>query len=124
MELASTALNVNLGDPVFIGDFFGFLLALPISLFLAYWLSTVAVKNHIAVIIGAFIGALIGFFIIWSWAGTLLFDPAPISTNGAAVFFGSVLFCSVMGLAGGITTDLLVARGSRKAYRRQITQEH
>jgi hypothetical protein len=30
------ALNVNLGDPVFIGDFFGFLLSIPISLFLAF----------------------------------------------------------------------------------------
>ncbi len=49
-------------DGIFIGDFWGFLLALPIALFLAYWMSEV--KNRTAVVVGAFAGALLGFIII------------------------------------------------------------
>lgn len=116
------AFNVNLGDPIFIGDFWGFILAIPISLFLAFWLS--AVKNHVAVIIGAFVGTLLGFLILLGWAGTLIFATPLKGVNGGAVFFGSVLFCSVLGLSAGILTDLLIAGKNRKDYRRSTIQEH
>ena len=115
------ALHVNIGDPIFIGDFWGFIIALPISLFLAYWISSV--KNHAAVVAGAFIGALIGFLIILGWVDTLIFDTPLTGANGAATFFGSALFCSALGLAGGILMDLLIARRSRRDYFRQTAHE-
>lgn len=115
------ALNINIGDPIFIGDFFGFLLALPISLFLAYWIS--AVKNSRAVVVGAFFGALLGFLIILGWAGTLIFDQPLPGANGASVFFGSLLFCSILGLVCAILTDLLIARKNSRDYRRQLAHE-
>jgi hypothetical protein len=52
------ALMINPSSGVFKGDLFGFLLALPVTLFLAYWIS--AVPNRLVVVIGAFVGALIG----------------------------------------------------------------
>lgn len=115
------ALIINLGDPIFIGDFWGFVLALPISLFLAFWIS--AVKNHAAVVFGALIGAIIGFLIILGWLDTLIFDTPFPGANGGATFFASVLFCAALGLIGGITTDLLIARSTRRAYMRQFAQE-
>jgi len=113
--------TLSLGDPVFIGDIFGLLLSLPVALFLAFWVS--AVKNRTVVIIGAFISALLGFFIILGWAGTLIFDTPLSGANGGSAFFGSVLFCSIMGLAGGMIADLLVARRSARDYRRQVSHE-
>jgi hypothetical protein len=116
------ALHVSLGDPIFIGDFFGLVLALPLSLFLAFWLS--AVKKRAAVLFGALFGTLIGFIILLSFAGTLVFSTAPIAgANGGSVFFGSVLFCSILGLMGGIFTDILVARKNSRDYRQQISHE-
>jgi hypothetical protein len=115
------ALSVNIGDPIFIGDFWGFVLAIPISLFLAFWLSSV--KKRTAVVIGAFVGALLGFLIILGWAGTLIFDKPLPGANGTSVFFGSVLFCTVLGLSAAILTDLQVARKNRKDYLRAATQE-
>ncbi|MBE3559207.1 MAG: PTS sucrose transporter subunit IIBC [Ktedonobacteraceae bacterium] len=98
---------------IFIGDIFGFILALPISLFLVYWLSSV--KNRMAVVFGAFLFALIGFIIILGWAGTLIFDTPLPGANGGAAFFGSLLLCMIMGLIGGIVMDLIVARTSRRS---------
>lgn len=100
---------LNLND-IFIGDIFGFVLALPLSLFLAFWMS--AVKKRAAVVFGAFLTALIAFIIILVWANTL---P---NANGAETFFGSLFFCSAAALVGGITTDLLVARLTSRDYRR------
>ncbi len=111
----------SLGDPVFIGDFFGLLLSLPIALFLAFWVS--AVKNRNAVVIGAFIGALIGFFIILAWAGTLFSSNPLLGANGASAFFGGLFFNTIMGLAGGILSDLIVARMNARDYRRQVSHE-
>jgi hypothetical protein len=113
--------RMNIGDPIFIGDFWGLVLALPISLFLAYWLS--AVKNHFAVISGAFIGALLAFFIILAWAGPLITNKPLLGANGGAVFFGSVLLCTILGLSGGILIDLLLANRHGEDYRRQAAHE-
>jgi hypothetical protein len=115
------SLIVNIGDPVFIGDFWGFVLAIPVSLFLAFWLSSV--KKRAAVVIGAFVGALLGFLIIFGWAGTLIFNTDLPGANGTSVFFGSLFFCTVLGLSGGIVTDLLVARKNRRDYLRAAAQE-
>ena len=115
------ALKFSLGDPIFIGDFFGMILALPISLFLAFWISNV--KNKAAVVGGAFAGVVLAFLIILCWVGTLI-HPTPFpGANGASTFFGSVLFCSVLGLIAGIVTDLIVAARNSRDYRRQIEHE-
>ncbi len=111
---------LDIGNPVFVGGLFGFLLSLPIALFLAFWLSNV--KNRIAVIAGAFVGALLGFLIIQAWAGTLIFNSSLAGANGGSAFFGCALFCSAMGLVGGILSDLLVARRNTRDYRRQISE--
>lgn len=115
------ALNFDPSSGIFIGDIFGLILALPIALFLTFWMSSV--KNWLAVVIGAFIGAVIGFFIILAWVGTLIYDTPLPNANPAAVFFGSVFFCSTLGLAGGVLTDLLVARRNNRDYRRPIAAE-
>ena len=105
-------------DGIFIGDFWGFLLALPIALFLAYWMSEV--KNRAAVVVGAFAGALLGFIIILGWVGTLIFDTPLPDANPGNVFFGSLLFCSALGLSGAIILDLIIARKNQRHYRRQV----
>ncbi len=106
---------MNFGSGVFIGDIFGFILALPVALFLTFWLSSV--KNRIAVVIGAFVGALVGFIGIFGWASTL---P---DTNGVVIFFSSVFICSVLALSFGMLTDVIVARRNARDYRRQVHQE-
>lgn len=102
-------------NDIFIGDIFGLVLALPFSLFLAFWLS--AVKKRAVVVFGAFLAALIAFIAILIWANTL---P---NANGAGTFFGSLFFCSAAALVGGIIADLLVARITRHDYRRFIAHE-
>jgi len=109
-------LHLSFND-IFIGDIFGFVLALPISLFMAFWLS--AVKKRAAVVVGAFLGALIAFVSILVWADSL---PSA-NGNGGATFFGSLFFCSAAALVGGIITDLLVARITSRDYRRSIAHE-
>jgi hypothetical protein len=105
-------------DGIFIGDFWGFLLALPIALFLAFWMS--AVKNRTAVVVGAFAGTLLGFIIILGWVGTLIYDTPLPNANPVGVFFGSLLFCSALGLSGAIILDLIIARNKQRDYRRQV----
>ena len=98
---------------IFIADIFGFILALPISLFLAFWMS--AVRSKAAVIFGALVGAIIGFFIIDGVAASLV-QSNPAMFSGAATFFGSLIFCTAMAIAGGMITDLLLGRNP-KQYR-------
>ncbi len=116
------ALMINPTSGIFIGDLFGFILALPITLFLAFWIS--AVKNRTAVVVGAFIGSLIGFLIILAWVGTLIFDTELPGANGASTFFGSLLICSICGLSAAILADLIVARRTSRDYRRAQQLAH
>ncbi|HVU68107.1 MAG TPA: PTS sucrose transporter subunit IIBC [Ktedonobacteraceae bacterium] len=111
-------------DPagVFWGALFGLLLSLPISLFLAFWMS--AVRNRAAVVFGAFIGGVIGFLIILGWAGTLVYDTPLPGASGGSAFFGTVLFCAAVELAFGIGFDLLIARANRRDYRRAAVAAH
>jgi hypothetical protein len=109
-------------DGIFIADFFGFLLALPVSLFLAFWMS--AVRNRMVVVIGALAGALLGFIGILGWVGTLIYDTPLPGANPAATFFGSLLFCSALGISAGIIFDLIVARLRRRDYLRQTHTAH
>ncbi len=111
-------------DPagVFWGALFGLLLSLPISLFLAFWMS--AVRNRAAVVFGAFIGGVLGFLIILGWAGTLIYDTPLPGASGGSAFFGSVLFCAALELAFGIGFDLLIARANRRDYRRTVAAAH
>jgi hypothetical protein len=120
--ISLSTLTFNPTDGIFIGDLFGFILALPISLFLAYWLS--AVKNHFAVVGGAFAGALIGFLILLAWAGPLITGTDLTGANGGSVFFGSVLLCSILGVVFAMTTDLVIARRSKRDYIRQTAEAH
>ncbi len=120
--ISLSTFTFNPTDGIFIGDLFGFILALPISLFLAYWLS--AVKNHIAVILGAFVGTLLGFLILLAWAGPLITNTDLDGANGGSVFFGSILLCSILGVVFAMTTDLLIARRNKRDYVRQAAEAH
>jgi hypothetical protein len=120
--ISLSTLTFNPNDGIFIGDLFGFIIALPISLFLAYWLS--AVKNHVAVVVGAFVGALLGFLILLAWAGPLISNTDMDGANGGSVFFGSLLLCSIMGVVLAMTTDLIIARRHKRDYIRQGTEAH
>lgn len=114
-------LNFDPGSGIFIGDTCGFILAVPISLFLAFWLS--AVKSRRAVVLGALIGAFIAWFIILCWVGTVIFNTPLPGADGASTFFGSVLFCSAAGLSLAILTDLWIAGRTSRAYRQQHAEE-
>jgi hypothetical protein len=109
-------------DGFFIADLFGFILALPISLFLAFWLSEV--KNRMTVVMGAFAGALLGFLAILGLVDTLIFDQPLPNANPAGTFFGSVLLCSVLAISAAIILDLIVARRNRRDYRRPSAVVH
>jgi len=115
------ALKFSLGDPIFIGDFWGTVLALPIALFLAFWLSNV--KNKVTVIGGALVGVLIGFLGILCIVGTLI-HPNPLpNVDGVAVFFSTVLLNAALGLTVGILTDLIISRRNENDYRRNVQHE-
>ena len=109
-------------DGFFIADLCGFILALPISLFLAFWLSEV--KNRMTVVIGAFGGALLGFLAVLGLVDTLIFDQPLPNANPAGTFFGSVLLCSVLAISAAIILDLIVARRTRRDYRRPSAVAH
>lgn len=107
---------INIFDPIFIGDFWGFVLALPIALLLSFWIGSDSVRHPGRGALGAFVGALLGFFIILGWAGTLFFSTPMPGANGASAFFSSVLLCSVLGIVGGILTDrVILGRSSRNS---------
>lgn len=114
--MGGPALQIIDGQGIFLADLFGFLLALPLSLFLVFWMS--AVKRRAVVVIGAFIGSLLAFLIILGWVGTLIYDTVLPNATPGATFFGSVLFCSAAGLVSGIAADVIVARLTRQEYRR------
>jgi len=101
---------------IFEASLIGFILSLPIILFLAYWMS--AVKRPMVVVTGAFIGGFLGFLIILGWVGTLIFDTVLPGATSGATFFGSLLFCSALGLSVAVLADLIVARMTAKDYRR------
>ncbi len=101
---------------IFLADLFGLILSLPVALFLAFWMSDV--KNKAAVVVGAFIGAFLAFVVILGWVGELIYDTVLPGASSGSTFFGSLLICSIAGLAFGILTDLVVARVNRKDYRR------
>lgn len=115
--MSGPALQIIDGQGIFQADLFGFLLSLPVSLLLAYWMS--AVKRPMVVVTGAFIGSFLGFLIILAWVGTLIFDTVLPGASVGSTFFGSLLFCSALGLSGAIIADLIVARLTAKDYRRQ-----
>jgi hypothetical protein len=115
--MGGPALQIIDSQGIFLGDLFGFILALPLALFLVYWMS--AVKRHMAVVTGAFIGSFLGFLIILGWVGTLIYDTVLPNASSGATFFGSLLFCSTLGLSFGVISDLVIARLTASDYRRQ-----
>lgn len=108
-------------NDIFYGDILGFILALPLGLFLAFWLS--AVKNRAAVVFGALIGALIPFVFILFWVGGFFVPQQLKNVNGVPVFYGSLLISAIAALIGGMITDLIVARFNNRDYRRQVAHE-
>jgi hypothetical protein len=114
--MGGPALMIIDNQGIFQADLLGFILSLPIVLFLAYWMS--AVKRPMVVVTGAFIGSFLGFLIILAWVGTLIFDTVLPGATPGGTFFGSLLFCSALGLSLGIIADLIVARLTAKDYRR------
>ena len=106
-------------DGIFLGDLFGFILALPVALLFAFWISEVVVKNRMVVVLGVFVGALLGFIIILGLVGTLIFDQPLPNASPVATFFSSLFMCSTLGLAGAIILDLIVAARTSRDYRRQ-----
>jgi hypothetical protein len=114
--MGGPALMIIDNQGIFEASLIGFILSLPIVLFLAYWIS--AVKRPMVVIIGAFIGGFLGFLIILAWVGTLIFDTVLPGATPGATFFGSLLFCSALGLSFAVIADLVVARMTAKDYRR------
>jgi len=115
------ALIINPSDGFFIADIFGLILALPMALFLAFWMS--AVKRRMVVVGGALLGAVLGFLVILGWVDTLIYNTPLPNANPVATFFSSLLICSVLGLAGGILADLIIARLSSRDYRRPSVHE-
>jgi hypothetical protein len=101
---------------IFWADLLGLILALPIAMFLAFWMS--AVKRPAMVVLGAFIGGFLGFLVILAWVGELIFDTVLPGANPGSVFFGSLFLNSITALAGGILADLIVARLTKRDYRR------
>lgn len=118
------SLTLQLIDPggVFWGALFGLILSLPVALFMAFWMS--AVRNRVAVVVGAFIGGIIAFLVILGWAGTLVYTTDLPGAGGGAAFFGGFLFCAAAELALGAGFDLLIARGNRRDYRRSAVGVH
>ena len=116
ITMGGPALQIIDNQGIFQADLIGFILSLPIVLFLAYWMS--AVKRPVVVVTGAFIGSFLGFLIILAWVGTLIFDTVLPGANPGSTFFGSLLFCSALGLSVAIIADLIVARLTAKDYRR------
>lgn len=104
---------------IFLADLLGLILALPIALFMAFWMS--AVKRRGVVVFGAFIGSFIGFLVILAWVGELVFNTVLPGADPGSTFFGALFINSVMGLVGGILADLIVARLSRSDYRRPVS---
>ncbi|WP_052891289.1 hypothetical protein [Thermogemmatispora carboxidivorans] len=119
--MGGPALIINPSDGLFLASFFGFLLSLPLALFIIFWVSVVLVRRRWAVLLGTFIGAFIGLLAILGWVDTLIFDTPLPNAQVGATFFGSLFLCSVLGLVGGMLTDWLVARGESRRSRRQTT---
>ena len=115
-SMGGPALIIVDNQGVFWADLFGLILALPIAMFLAFWMS--AVKRRAVVVLGAFIGGFIGFLIILGWVGELIFDSVLPGANPGAAFFGALFANSILALVGGILADLIVARLTRRDYRR------
>jgi len=118
ITMGGPALQIIDNQGIFQADLIGFILSLPVALYLAYWMS--AVKRPTVVVIGAFIGSFLGFLIILAWVGTLIFDTVLPGANPGSTFFGSLLFCSALGLSFAIIADLIVARLTAKDYRRPV----
>lgn len=112
------SLIINPGDPIFIGAIFGFLLSIPVALFLAYWISNV--KNKMAVVLGAFIGSFVGLVGVLGWVDTLIFSTPLPNADGVSTFFSTILLCSVLGLVGAMLTDLVMMRRTIPDYRREV----
>nr|BBH94211.1 hypothetical protein KTA_24100 [Thermogemmatispora argillosa] len=119
--MGGPALIINPSDGLFLASLFGFLLSLPLSLFVIFWVSMVLVRRRWAVILGAFIGAFIGLLAILGWVDTLIFDTPLPNAQVGATFFGSLFLCSILGLVGGMLTDWAVARSESRRSRRHAT---
>ncbi len=120
--MGGPALQIIDPSGIFLADLFGLILSLPIALFLAFWMSDV--KNRVVVVLGAFLGAFLAFLIILGWVGTLIYDTVLPGATSGGTFFGSLFLCSALGLSTAIISDLIVARITRRDYRRSAAVAH
>ena len=120
--MGGPALQIIDPNGIFLADLFGLILSLPVALFLAFWMSDV--KNRVVVVLGAFLGAFLAFLIILGWVGTLIYDQVLPGATSGGTFFGSLLLCSALGLSLAIISDLIVARMTRRDYRRSAAVAH
>ena len=120
--MGGPALQIIDPNGIFLADLFGLILSLPVALFLAFWMSDV--KNRLVVVLGAFLGAFLAFLIILGWVGTLIYDQVLPGATPGGTFFGSLLLCSALGLSTAIIADLIVARMTRRDYRRSAAVAH
>lgn len=105
-----------------IASLFAAIIALPIVLFLAFWIS--AVRNRNAVVGGGFVGVALGFVIVDGWVGTLIYDTPLPNADPVATFFGGLFLCSILGIIVAMSADALIARMSAQDYRRpRVTNE-
>jgi hypothetical protein len=116
------ALQVSFSDPIFIGDLCGFILSLPAALLLSLWIGSGSIRHPAMGALGAFLGALFGFLTILGWVGTLIFSTPLPGANGVTTFFGSLLLCSALGVAGCIFTDRAIMHRDVRAYRSRDTR--
>jgi hypothetical protein len=119
--MGGPALIINPGDGLFLASLFGFIVSLPLSISVIFWVSVVLVRRRWAVILGSIVGAFIGLLAILGWVDTLIFDTPLPNAQVGATFFGSLFFCSVLGLVGGMLTDWLLARSESRRTRRRST---
>jgi hypothetical protein len=101
---------ISPGNTIFMSALLGFLLAVPIALFTAYWIGAVGIKS-ISGIVGAFVGSILGLLAI------LYLTSMIVGVNGATAFFSAFLFCWMAGLVGAICIDQIVMGKTRRIIR-------
>jgi hypothetical protein len=98
-------IHFNITDPIFVGDLWGFILALPTILFLSFWIGSDNIRHPAMSVLGAFVGAVFGFLLLLIGVGTLISATPLPGASGGSTFFSSFLLCSILGVLGGIFTD-------------------
>jgi hypothetical protein len=103
-------IHLNITDPIFVGDLWGFILALPTILFLSFWIGSDSIRHPTMSMLGVFVGAVSSFLILLIGVGTFISSTPLPGASGGSTFFSSFLLCSILGVLGGIFTDEFIMR--------------